>query len=160
MCSDYILLQTFLALKGKEYERSDDISSLLQKEITIADLRSKAIREGKTNLIKQYISIEWGGNSKREDEAFDIKLMIKDYLMVIEDRDVFVEIYNYFQEKIQNPGDILYFLNPLRFPKYEIDAINVMHIDSKLNYSGFISACKVKAIDNSVLQSFIQRLSH
>lgn len=149
MCTDIILLQKFIDLKGKDSEET---------KITIDDLRRKAIVEGRVNLVKKYISMEWEEIDKNKDYGSEIKVIVKEYLMDISERSVFIEIYNYLQELIENAGDILYFLNPLRFPKYEIDAIKIIRVDPNLNYSGFISACKVKSIDNNILESFIQRL--
>ena len=151
--TDNHLLDLFITLNDQPRKNVPEIQAI----------RQYVIIESKLYLILEFLSIEWThiSNMFRFPELNKdnlIKGMIKDYLIDELPADIFIEIYNFFQKQIENAGDILYYLNPLKFLGNEIFAMNVMFLDSTLDYSGFISACKVKRIPSINIQSFIQRL--
>lgn len=108
--------------------------------------------------LQQLLLSDWDEISPEINNDVSIKTIVKKYLTNIATHETFIMLYNLLQSKISNPGDILYYLNPLKFPGYETIAIGEMYIDPTLDYSGFISACKVQRINHTIIRSFIQRL--
>ena len=164
MCSDTELLHDFITLKGfkKTGTQADEIK-FEGEDPTLHGIRLQAIIECRGDLIHELISLDWNEISDVMNKAIFIKTIVKKYLMAggattMENKS-FITIYNIFQSKIVDAADILYYLNPLKFPGYEAAAMGEMRIDPSLDYSGFISACKVKRISDSVILDFIGRIS-
>lgn len=160
MHTDTTLLHAFMILKGQPHtEVSNDTKQLLETNLTLDVLRQQVITEARTDLIQQFLSLEWNEISTETNVNVFTKTIVKNYLMNVLTRETFITIYNLLQRRIANAGDILYYLNPLKFSGYESIAMNEMYIDATLDYSGFISACRVKRITDTTLHSFIQRLA-
>ena len=103
----------------------------------LQSLRLTAMDYGEI-ITTKLINVEWNhiGGTKNPTS---LKSMIKFYLDNA--NDMFSVVYNTFQNLIESPGDILYYLNPLHFKGKENIALTNMYIDISLDYSGFIKAC-------------------
>lgn len=91
-------------------------------------------------LVKQ-IRKEWV-NSQDHIKRLIVKYLLGD----LPSKETFMILYNEFQRLIVDEADILYYLNPLKFPGYEHYAMSIIKINNKLNYNGFISSCQLEGI--------------
>ncbi|CAH6420073.1 Hypothetical protein HVR_LOCUS1090 [uncultured virus] len=147
------VIQNFLFLRKQ---------STLESSLTLVGFKETIVIERRHELLRKLLEIEWDQRfcSKSDDNSQrDIKELVKAYLSSTSFNDEgFSMIYNYFQEKISDPGEILYYLNPLKFDKHTTLAMSILKIGPNLDYSGFISACKLAKIEINVLHEFIERM--
>jgi len=146
----YTIILTFKSLKGQSINISDNE---IVEGISLDDLRTIVITQERYALVNILINLEW--NESSEDSH--IKNIIKSYLSKAITHVGFISMYNIFQSLMTSSDDILYYLNPLKFKGYEIDALNNIQINDKLDYTGLISACVINKIDRIVIRSFIDR---
>lgn len=155
MYTDSTLLHTFIALKSQlDKEPTNEIEELL----SIDNIRDLAIREMRIDLVTQLLSLEWEEILPEPNNDKSIKTIVNNYMKNKLTPEEFRILYNIMQIKMRKAEDILYYLNPLKFPEHEAIALNEMIVDPTLDYSGFISACKVRRIDDTHLHIFIKRL--
>lgn len=158
---DDVLLEVFLSLKGQLIKRkSQEARSLIDTGISLDKLREISITENRKSLLSKIISLDWKGvmSEGDVDHIQHTKRFVKDYMARVTSRESFVLVYTALQEVIVPCEDVLYYLNPLKFKGYEVDAINNMRVNSILDYSGFVSACRVHKIDETIIQDFIARM--
>ena len=164
MVSDSQLLHNFITLKctRKPVKRMGTVN-FTEEDPALNVIRHQAIMECRVDLISKLISLDWNDIPDTSNKDIFIKTIVKNYLVASPGDTMvnkcFTEIYNILQSKIVAAPDILYYLNPLKFPGYEASAMGEMLTDPSLDYSGFISACNVKRISDSVILDFIDRIA-